>query len=227
MTDEIRYCATGCTRNGHPTQTTPPAAVCTRCEDQLRGWTKTIPENHTLLPTFVEHGTTDRNPDTKSTKAAEAPAPMRLEIIDLLDTRLGRKWQGTATTNDRRGVLGTVLTIANEIADRRDMTPPQATVYAACDYITRHLTWLTTQEWAAEVHAELKSLNRNLQDAIGDYRPKPVGKCHVEDEATQRCGGPLMANRYGGVRCARCHATWDAAHLRQLGLAQAQEQETA
>lgn len=221
---ELRYCATHCRRNGHPTQINPPATICQRCEDQIRDWCRNIPDLYALLPTFIEHGTTDTNPDSKATKAAQAPAPMRLEIIDLLDERRGRRWQGTEPTDDRRGVFGTVLAWANYIRDERHLaTPEPTTVTDACQLLGNHMLWFADQDIAAEAHAELKALHRDLSDAVGNYRPRPVGSCHVTDDNDQPCGGPLMANQHGGVHCPRCGSTWDANRLRQLGLAQAQD----
>lgn len=218
---EIRYCAVHGTHH-HPE---PPARLCRRCEANLETWLKEIPNHYALLPRFIEHGTTDANPDSKATKAAEAPAPMRLEIIDLLDTRLGRKWHATEATDDRRGAVGDLLAIAANIHDGRNLTGPlPTTVSQACDYIRRHMLWLTEQEWIGGTYDEIRKLHRALSDAVGIYRPRPVGRCHVvPDDTDQPCGGPLMSNLYGGVHCARCSATWDATHLRQLGLAQAQE----
>jgi hypothetical protein len=224
MTIAIRYCGTGCKRHGRPTQIDPPATICRRCENQLRDWLTAIPDLYALLPTFIHHGTTDRNPDSKATKAANAPAPMRLDIIDLLDTRHARKWLGTDHTDNQRGTLGTVAGWANTIRDERHLkTPAPTTVAQACDLLATQMLWLIEQPWAHEAHAELKTLHRELSDAIGDYRPRPVGRCHVDNEDGEPCGGPLLANNYGGVHCPRCNSTWDANHLRQLGLAQAQE----
>lgn len=209
----------------------PPARLCRRCETNLREWLTNIPNKYALLPRFLEHGTTDSNPDSKATKRAEVAAPMKLQIVDLLDTRLGRKWLGTQATDDRRGALGTLYAICTEIHDSRNLTGPLPTnVTATCDYLTRHILWLTEQDWIGDTYNEIRLLHRELSDAIGEYRPKPVGRCHViPDEAEDPCGGPLFANPYGGVRCARCQASWDASKLRVLGLAQAaaQEQETA
>ncbi|MCY1312923.1 hypothetical protein D9M70_633960 [compost metagenome] len=61
-----------------------------------------------------------------------------------------------------------------------------------------------------------------MADAVGEYRRPPVGRCHVDTDDGATCGGKLFANPYGGVRCARCQATWDASELRILGLALAQ-----
>lgn len=212
---------TYCQVNGSHKHPEPPAQLCPRCEDQFTRWLKEIPEHYALLPTFLEHGTTDRNPDSKATKRSEAAAPMRLEIIDLLDMRLGRKWQGLDVTDDRRGTLGTLLAITSEIHDGRNLTGEQPTnVTAACTYISRHMLWLTEQDWIGDTFAEIKALHRSLSDAVGIYRPKPVGTCHVVPEHVEEpCGGPLMASPYGGVRCPRCEATWDADHLRVLGAA--------
>jgi hypothetical protein len=223
-TTEIRYCVVRTTHK-HPH---PPANVCDSCRGDLDRWLKTIPDTYAILPTFIEHGTTEGNPDSKATKRSEAAAPMRLEIIDLLDNRHGRRWLGLEPTNDRRGVAGTLKVHADRLHEERPLTAEHndASVVAACQLLRRHLGWLTEQTWADELYNDLKTVNRTLSDAIGDYRPKPVGACHLptdDEDSDAPCGGPLLANKYGGVRCGRCHATWDAAHLRQLGLAQAQQ----
>lgn len=221
MTTAIHYCLIHKTHHNPE----PPKHICTNCETTLKTWLEQIPTNYALLPRFKEHGTTDRNPDAKTTKSAQAPTPLRLDIIDLLDERHGRKWLGTTPTNDRRGTLGTLLAIATEIAETRGLPGNIPNhVYGAADYIDKNTDWLTTQEWVTEPFHELRKLHRRISDAVGIYRPKPVGTCHlINDDTTTPCGGPLMANPYGGVKCLRCRATWDANHLRQLGLAQAQE----
>jgi hypothetical protein len=229
MSDTITYCANGCRTNGHPTQTTAPDRICRSCDNRLHGWLADIPDNYALLPRFLEHGTTERNPESVATKRAFAPAPMRLEIIDLLDTRLGRIWNGTAPASDRRGTIGTLQAHVEHLATDRNLTniPYPLTVVGACKLLQRHRIWLIRQDWIEDLYAELKTLHRQLSDAVGDYRRPPVGHCHVEHNAGT-CGGLLFANTYGGVRCAKCGAVWDADHLRLLGIAQAEsEQESA
>ena len=227
---DINYCANGCTtRHGdetHRTQTEGRSQLCSRCETRLHDWIKAIPDTYALLPTFVMPGSTEPDPDKRSAKITDAPAPMRLDVIDLLDERLGRKWLGTEATEDRRGVVGTLWAWVTLIADERPLTNlPTPSVAGACQLLDRHLLWAAEQDWISELYDEIKTLNRTLADATGDYRKKPVGHCHVVPENTDDpCGGPLFASSYGGVRCARCNATWDANHLRQLGLAQAANQ---
>jgi hypothetical protein len=233
-TGAIRYCANGCTRrdgdqrNRVQLRGDTQSRICGHCEDNLTKWLTHIPTNYTLLPGFIAHGTTEQNPESKATKRAEAAAPMRLEVIDLLDTRLGRKWQGLTPTSDRRGVIGTLQAHAEAVQDGRNLTAPLPThVTGYCAFLRRHLLWIAEQDWVTEFATEMKALNRTVAEAAGIYQRPPVGRCHVPtgDDDTP-CGGPLFASDYGGVHCVRCSATWDAAHLRQLGLAQAQ-QETA
>lgn len=227
----IRYCANGCTRrdgerrNRVQLPTDNPATICGRCVANLNTWLTGIADNYGKLGRFIQHGTTEGNPESKATKRSEAAAPMRLEVIDLLDERLGRKWQGLAPTSDRRGVIGALQAPAEQVTDERNLTGAlPTTVGGLTAFLRRHLNWITEQPWVPDFYDEMKRLDRAISDAIGDYKRPPVGKCHVPaDDAGTPCGGPLFASTYGGVHCARCHATWDAAHLRQLGLAQAQE----
>lgn len=225
---EIIYCRNGCTRRHGDTwqavTTEPPSQLCTRCETRLHDWLHTLPDKYALLPTFLEHGAAERNPDSKATKSANAPAPMRLDIIDLLDTRRGRRWNGTEPTTDRRGVVGTLKVHIDNLIEERPLTaqPPITTVTAACNLLDRHRLWIAEQDWVDLLYEDLRQLHRELSEAVGEYRRPPVGRCHLTPEgANDPCGGPLFANPYGGVRCARCSSTWPADQLRLLGLAQA------
>lgn len=226
---KVIYCANGCTSgpDKHRRTTEPPSQLCGSCETDLHRWLTTIPKNYALLPQFINHGTAEKNPDSKATKSAEAPAPMRLEVVDLLDERLGRKWLGTAPADDRRGVFGTLLSHVVRLCEERPLTAGATTVAAACDLLDRHRLWLAERDWINELYEDVKATHRAIADAIGDYRRPPVGRCHIATDNDQACGGPLFASTYGGVRCAKCKAEWDAAHLRQLGLAQAAAQESA
>jgi hypothetical protein len=225
---EIIYCANGCTRrHGDEWQrvtTEPPSQLCDRCEKRLHDWLRTLPDKYALLPGFLEHGATEKNPESKATKSANAPAPMRLDIIDLLDTRLGRRWNGTEPAHDRRGVVGTLRVHVERLIEERPLTQTwnDTSVTEACALLDRHRLWLVEQDWVDELYEDLRLLQRTLADAVGEYRQRPVGHCHIEPEGSDTpCGGPLFANPYGGVRCVRCNASWDADKLRLLGLAQA------
>jgi hypothetical protein len=128
---EIIYCANGCTRrHGDEWQrvtTEPPSQLCDRCEKRLHDWLRTLPDKYALLPGFLEHGATEKNPESKATKSANAPAPMRLDIIDLLDTRRGRRWNGTEPAHDRRGVVGTSAYTSNASSKNAHSPKPGTT----------------------------------------------------------------------------------------------------
>lgn len=229
---EIRYCSNKCKRDSPdseriPVQVDPPSRICRRCEDNIHDWLTQLPDLYALLPLFAIPGTVEKNPESKSTKRSEVEAPIRLDVIDLLDTRLGRIWLGTAPAHDRRGVVGTLMVYAEQLVEERPLsTPPAPNVSALCTLLDRHRLWLGEQDWITLFHDELKTIHRACSDANGDYRRPPVGHCHIEGDDGP-CKGPLFANKNGGVRCAKCAATWDATHLRQLGLAQAEAEAAA
>lgn len=228
---EINYCQVGCKNGPDRRQTEGASKLCQRCEDNLHHWLTKIPELYTLLPGYLTPGSIEKNPDSKATKRAQVGSPVRLEVIDLLDTRLGRKWNGTAAAHDRRGVAGTLQVHVDRLREERNLTShhDDTSITRACALLDRHRLWIAEQDWVTYLHDDLKQTHRELSDATGNYRRPPIGRCHLTPEDSDTaCAGPLFANTYGGVHCARCSATWDAAELRLLGLAQAQkQQETA
>ena len=217
------HCARGCTRintDGNREPITARAGrLCHPCHDRLERWLTEIPERYALVPQYLLPSTDlDTNPETKTTKRPTPPVPLRLAALDLLDTRLGRKWQGTEPTTDRRGTLGTLLTIANEIRETQGSTPrTTSTVLHEADTIRGQLHWLTAQEWITDTYQEIRILHRDLGDAIGVYPPKPVGTCYVLDDEGE-CGGPLLPNTTG-VHCPKCGTRWGHDELRRIGMA--------
>lgn len=232
-TTVVRYCLNGCSvRSGEQrirAQVDPPARICRSCEANLEKWLKEIPDHYALLPTFALPGSAEKNPDSGTTKAAFVNPPVRLEVIDLLDTRVGRKWNGTAPAHDRRGAVGTLVALVEQVVDARSLTPPKdVTVSSACTLLQKHRLWLAEQEWVGDVYTELKQLHRELANAVGIFRRPPVGHCHlIPENAETACGGPLYPNDYGGVRCSRCGNIWNVNELRILGMAQSSPEVTA
>lgn len=238
-------CLNGCqSRTGDaaaPVACEPDQRLCPACRTRLDKWLRAVPDAYALLPHVVDHGTVAADPGTKHTKRPDPPAPMRLEVTDLLDTR------------DGRGVLGVVHSWAELVRDHRHDTRPctcsharpthnrhrctmigcgcreymplDATVSRECAYLIVNLAWCTGQEFAGDLYDEIRVLSRTLNDTVGEYRPKPVGKCAalrpVPDSTEQvLCGGALVMDREGtGVHCLSCGARHEANHeLRQLGL---------
>lgn len=222
-TTTITYCANGCTvRSGEgriKARADAPSRVCRSCEDNLVKWLREIPDHFALLPTFALPGSAEKNPESGTTKAAFVNPPVRLEVIDLLDSRTGRIWSGTAPAHDRRGAIGTLLVHVERLVAERPLTPPKdVTVSSACALLSRHRLWIAEQDWVELLLDDLKDLNRQVSEAIGIFRRPPVGRCTVVQEDETPCGGPLHPTDYGSVRCSRCDATWDPARLRILGM---------
>jgi hypothetical protein len=219
--------------------------LCPRCIVRLDKWLRAIPDSYALLPAVVEHGTVPSDPGTKHTKRPDPPAPMRLEVIDLLDVRA------------ERGVLGIVHSWAEAVRDQRHDTRPcvcdharpshthrcsaigctcheyrpvNPTVSRECAYLITNLPWCAGQDWAGDLYDEIRVLARTLADTVGEYRPKPVGTCAALHDVPGTwehgtclqapCGGALVMDREGvGVHCLRCHARHEANDgLRELGL---------
>ncbi|MFC0626162.1 hypothetical protein [Kribbella deserti] len=240
-------CLNGCTRptehGREPIQVEPPALICPACRKRLNTWLQQIPDTYTLLPLVVEHGTVTSNPETAHTKRPDPPAPMRLEVIDMLERRPGR------------GVLGLIHGWAQLVRDERHLTVPcrcrhdpethhdttqpactvahcdcteyrsvAATVTSECALLTQHAGWITTQPWVSDLYTELKPLVRHLQDAVGDYRPAPLGMCvrlvaRPGVPVDVLCGGTLYRDQTGhGVHCTSCGDRQDVDMLRRLGL---------
>jgi hypothetical protein len=205
----------------------PGQLLCPRCQSRLDKWLRDLPTTYALLPSVLAHGTVPADPGTKHTKRPDPPAPMRLEVTDLLDTRNGR------------GVLGVVHSWAELVRDQRRLprrctcghmalghqppgavrctakkcachgyTPHPPSVTEECHLLAANLPWATGQDFAGELYEEIRQLNRTLTDTIGDYRARPVGRCAVlvdlsigdgADTATVKapCGGALVMDREG------------------------------
>lgn len=230
--ETITYCVNKCTfKRGadlHPRRTTPPSLLCRDCLDQLHDWLTALPELVTLAFAVAEHGTVDAAPGSKSTKAAWAPAPYRLEFSDLLDSRFARIWNGTAPSKLRRGPGGELLDHAEwVIATGRLARPANLDTWTGvCGFLDRHRAWYSEQESVVFFCATVRSIHRSFSDFVGEYRRPAVARCHITRPDGTPCGGPIKAKDYGGVSCGRCKATWDPGELRLLGMAQ-QEQEHA
>lgn len=244
-------CLNGCeSQQGDPRSKAhcePGQLLCPRCAARLDKWLRALPESFGLLLWVKDHGSVPSDPGTMRTKRPDAPAPMRLEVVDLLDVRR------------ERGVLGIVHSWAELVRDQRHDTRPctcdharpshnqhrctaqgcgcreytavEPTFARECAYLIVNLAWCTGQAFAGELYDEIRVLARTIGDTVGEYRPKPVGTCHalIAGELGEPgdpgpvqvlCGGALVMDREGtGVHCTRCPARHEAnAGLRELGL---------
>lgn len=217
----LNGCHSGSGDARRPVETEGPALICRSCSKRVDSWLRALPDLFTLLPSVIDHGTVAGNPGNVHAKNPDPPAPMRLEVLDMLDTRHGLRSDGTT---DVRGVLGLLHSWAERVRDERHLArPDRATVSTEISTLLGHLAWITQQDWVEDLYAEIKTLHRQLRDAVGEYRQRPVGTCHAQPigaEETAVCGGPLFMDRDGhAVECSRCGNRQEADHgLRELGL---------
>lgn len=245
-------CLNGCSRGAGDAREQvlcePGTQMCRSCTDRLDTWLRQIPDNYALLPHVVDHGSVPADPGTKHTKRPDPPAPMRLDVVDLLDVRPGF------------GVLGVVHSWAELVREERRQPqrcvcghmalghpqqghctatrctcagyrPAVHSVSGECGVLVANLPWAVQQDWIGDLYAEVKQLHRTLADTVGEYRRKPVGKCaafvnvaigQINDPATTQvlCGGALVMETEGtAVRCLSCGTRHEANQgLRELGL---------
>jgi len=177
-----------------------------------------IIETTAVLPHFLEPGTAVDDGHQVKGKRVDPPAPVRLDVIALLDRRTLARHPG-----DLIPVLAILEAWATLIRDQRKIRNPRiTTVTTEASTLIAHLEWATTQPWIPDLAAELRDVKSALHSAIGDHAPRPVGTCPVIHPDTGECGGKLYQDRYGGmsVTCRKCGETWGETELRRLGLMQ-------
>lgn len=171
-----------------------------------------------MLPAFLEPGTVDRDPSLPvSRRGIDPPAPIRLEVVALEDRRTGAQ----VSPGDVLPALAILESWARIVREDQALASPttQATLMTEAGLLGRHVDYVAAQPWIDDLAAELRAIVGALHAAIGDYAPRPVGRCQVLD-GDQACGGALLQDRYGmfSVTCRRCGETWGEHELRRLGL---------
>ena len=135
-------------------------------------------------------------------KRADPPAPVNLDVADITDPR----------TSQVIAAMGWARIV---VEDRRLAVLP-SDVAECAGLLTRHLEWVSAQDWADEACAEISAAARTLRWACGERNAPPIGTCRAPDPRNpgQDCGGPLhWIDGTLTVRCVRCHDTWSEADL--------------
>ena len=178
-----------------------------------------IVDTYALLPDFYEPGTAIDDGQQVKGKRVDPPAPVRLDVVALLDRRTIAHNPG-----DLVPVLAILESWARLIREERQLQPckRRTTVTSEAGTILAHLDWASTQPWIDELAKEIREVKSALHSAIGDHAPRPVGTCPVIHPDTGDCNGKLYQDRYGGmsVTCRKCGETWGETELRRLGLMQ-------
>lgn len=174
---------------------------------------------YALLPDFYEPGTAIDDGHQVKGKRVDPPAPVRLDVIALLDRRTLARNPG-----DLVPVLAILEAWAQFVRDERSLKldRPKATVSSETSLLIAHLDWITAQVWVPDMAAELRDAKSALHSAIGEHAPRPVGTCPIVHPDTGECAGKLFQDQYGrmSVTCRKCGETWGELELRRLGLMQ-------
>jgi len=204
-----------------PRMTEEGRALCEPCCDRLWKALDKLADHYIRLDAAILPGSVERNPETKATKRVHAPAPLRIDPIDLSDERhylIG----GSLPIENVRGVVGILQKWANLIRVQQGAkTNPTPTLATEVARLVNAFDFLVRQPYAPNAYKAVMTAQREVKDAIGIYRGRPVGKCPVvvtddDDAAGDACGGALFPTALG-VKCVRCNSIWTAERLAHLG----------
>lgn len=202
-----------------PRTPTPGTLICQGHHQWLTHTLEDIQTTTALLPYFLQPGSTPETNETIHRRGIDPAAPIRLEVVALLDKRTT-----TRTPDDLTPVLAILTAWAELIRDTRNLRKPTHpdTITSTTNLIHTNLDWLAAQDFITDLAHELRQIKTALHSAIGDHAPRPVGTCPVIHPDTGECGGKLYQDRYGrmSVSCKQCGEVWGETELRRLGLMQ-------
>ena len=156
-------------------------ALCLVCLDDLSAWLRQIPDLYSELGSVRLPGSVrEWGPRSAALSRTSSGAPVRLEVVDLLDRgeTLRRLWDWT---DDKH-----------------------FDVRVICDGFRHHLLSIVTEDWAGNFYRAMRGLCRDLGRAVGEVEDRPVGKCSepIDDGL---CRGQLFRTADGAaVYCRRC-----------------------
>jgi hypothetical protein len=162
--------------------------------------------------------------DTRHATSNPSRPTVRLDIVDLLDTRLTKTNSDEPGTRDpeldrkanarRLGILGTlwlwVTLIDCELADsNQPVQPPNDNIASVCSWLITHLNW--TLDMHPDIANDIDWMHRDLQHATGNTPPKPV--------PCRNCGGHVNGHDNNSwYQCSGCGQSWIAdAELVRIG----------
>jgi hypothetical protein len=194
------------------------AAITETLQDILEFWA--------LLPLYLIPSQDGHDSGSKREKAADAPAPLRVDVLALTDHRNpaardpgDQPWWAPIDVPDVAGVLTAWVALA-VAAD----TPPPLTVPTAVRALQAHNHRLAGMDCLPDYWTELRRVRSALAAANSEPPPRPVGRCPTLDGDGNTCDGPLWADRHGPepasplrVTCSTCGRVFDEPMLRHLG----------
>ncbi len=205
---------TACPSKHHTTrhETQPGYTICgtekqdhhgrtywTGCRGRLRADLLALEQ---LLPDLYDLLVTPPPADHNDRRAArtDAPAPCRLDILDLTDPRSDTP------------MLALLQLWTDNITDGRNLSATPTEPAHQVRLIITHLEWVTQHPTAGEAAHDIHQARVWLESKAGLTEP-PLFLCpviHQTGQGPQECGGPVYTQRAEfGVRCARCGSVWD------------------
>lgn len=158
-------------------------ALCLVCIEDLSAWLRSIPDLYAELGSVRLPGSVSVcGPRSGPLSRTSSAAPVRLEVLDLLDRgeTLRRLWEWCGPAD--KGL----------------------DVRAICDGFRHHLLGIVTEPWAGDFWRAMRALCRDLGRAVGEPEDRPVGKCSNPTDAGL-CRGQLFRTEDGAaVYCRRC-----------------------
>ncbi len=151
-----------------------------------------------------------------------APAskpPLRLDVLDLMDTRLKQDQthhrSKTLCDPDRMGVLPYLFTWCRDLTETVEGLPPlpdRLTVSSCCNWLTQNIDDASTLPQFGEMAHGIQQTHQAVRDAttsVRDADPVPV--------PCGQCGNPLKATGPNLWQCGACgkEVTVQAVTLRQ------------
>lgn len=203
--------------------------VCADHHAALRETLQDILEYWALLPLYLLPGSSPVADGSQKRKNPDAPAPLNLEVVALLDRRTDDEEQRVSTethgdrfeSNGDEGLPSIPLQLAvwaDMVREARGLSEGNGTVVESVRLLQAHMGWVVADRVVKQFDAQIRTMRRHLVHANGEGSPKPVGKCPTLDGAGKYCDGPLWpAGDKMEVDCGRCGRHYDERILRHLG----------
>lgn len=111
-----------------------------------------------------------------------------------------------------RSIPKALASLAQMIAEDRDMEPPAGTIDHLCHWLDVHMDHVTRCDWVGDVNDELRTLKAQLAPVTGEGRKHKIMACpNVIDEGehSRVCSHNLYEpDKHGIIRCHGCKREW-------------------
>lgn len=173
-----------------------PAQLCTHCTTRLHDRLQRLPKLYTALAAWMAPA--GRRPELGAAPAAEAPLPVRQEVLDL---------RGPG------GIVGILEDWRAAVHAARDWTTPTHTgdigqrITTAAAALGRNLTWLSlTWDQGVALATEIATLEGRCLAVISPRdRSIPIGACPADVGNGAICGTTIRVPAgTQDVRCRGC-----------------------